>query len=85
VTQSYEIADTLDVQGASCPTPVVRTKQAVDDVAVGEVVEVLATDPGSLSDIESWAQAADGVALLDQREDDGGDATRYRHHVKRTE
>lgn len=72
---------TLDVQGLNCPMPVVKTKQAVDDVAPGDVLEVVATDSGSMSDIEGWANATSGVELLDQR--DEGDV--YRHFVRKSE
>ena len=59
--------ETLDVKGASCPMPVVKTKQALDDLAPGEVLSVLATDSGSMSDLDGWASGTDGVELLDQR------------------
>ena len=46
--------ETLDVTGESCPIPVVKTKQAVDDLARGALLEVHATDVGSVSDIDGW-------------------------------
>jgi len=77
----FDIAETLDVKGASCPMPVVKTKGAIDDLAVGEVLEVLATDPGSMSDIDGWAAGTEGVELVDQEE--GDDV--YTHYVRKTE
>jgi TusA-related sulfurtransferase len=79
--QEYEVTETLDVKGQNCPMPVVKTKQRVDDLAPGEVLEVLATDPGSMSDVAGWADTAPGVELLDQQE--GEDV--YRHYVRKTE
>jgi tRNA 2-thiouridine synthesizing protein A len=76
-----DITETLDVKGASCPMPVVKTKSAIDDLAEGDVLEVLATDPGSMSDIDGWAAGTGGVELLDQNE--GDDV--YRHYVRKTE
>lgn len=76
----YEISETLDVRGASCPIPVVKTKQTIDDLDVGDVLEVLATDSGSMSDIDGWARATDGVDLLEQFDDDGV----YKHYVRKT-
>jgi tRNA 2-thiouridine synthesizing protein A len=76
-----EIAETLDVKGASCPMPVVKTKSAIDGLAAGEILEVLATDPGSMSDIDGWAAGTDGVELVDQQE--GSDV--YTHYVRKTE
>ncbi|WP_254532605.1 sulfurtransferase TusA family protein [Natrinema gelatinilyticum] len=76
----FDIAETLDVKGASCPMPVVKTKSAVDDLAEGEVLEVVATDSGSMSDIDGWAAGTNGVDLLEQVED----GNVYRHYVQKT-
>ncbi len=81
MSKEFDIADSLDVKGASCPMPVVRTKQAIDDLAADEVLEVVATDSGSMSDIEGWADGTDGVELLAQEEGDGV----YKHYVKKLE
>jgi len=81
MSEAYDIAETLDVKGASCPMPVVKTKAAIDDLAAGEILEVLATDSGSMSDIEGWAAGTDGVELVDQQ--DGADV--YTHYVRKTE
>ncbi len=49
---------TLDCVGLYCPEPVFRTSQEISSVPVGEVLEVLADDPASESDITSWAKHA---------------------------
>lgn len=77
----YEATETLDVKGENCPMPVVKTKQAIDDLSEDEVLKVLATDPGSMSDLDGWADTTDGVELLEQEED--GDV--YKHYVRKTE
>lgn len=74
--------ETLDVKGASCPMPVVRTKQAVDGLAAGEVLKVLATDGGSVSDIDGWASGTSGVELLSQAEREVDGRTVYAHHIR---
>ncbi|WP_436924990.1 sulfurtransferase TusA family protein [Halosimplex amylolyticum] len=81
MSAEFDITETLDVKGASCPMPVVKTKSAADELDEGEVLEVLATDPGSMSDIDGWAEGTDGVELIDQVE--GDDV--YRHYVRKTE
>jgi len=45
----------LDVTGLSCPLPIIRIKHAIGQIAVGAVLEVWTTDPGSLTDIPAWA------------------------------
>jgi len=77
----FDITETLDVKGASCPMPVIKTSEAVGDLDVGDVLEVLATDSGSMSDIDGWATSTDGVELLDQV--DGGDV--YKHYLRKTD
>jgi tRNA 2-thiouridine synthesizing protein A len=81
MSPELDITETLDVKGASCPMPVVKTKTAIDDLPEGEILEVLATDPGSMSDIDGWASGTAGVELLDQAE--GDDV--YKHYVRKTE
>ena len=81
MSAEFDIAETLDVKGASCPMPVVKTKSAVDGLDAGEGLEVLATDPGSMSDLDGWADGTAGVELLDQTE--GDDV--YKHYVRKTE
>ncbi|QZX99147.1 sulfurtransferase TusA family protein [Halobaculum rubrum] len=76
----FDITETLDVKGASCPMPVVKTKSAVDGLGEGAILEVVATDPGSMSDIDGWAAGTDGVDLLDQVED--GDE--FKHYIQKT-
>jgi len=73
--------ETLDVKGENCPMPVVKTKQAIDDLAADDVLEVVATDSGSMSDIAGWADTTSGVELLDQVEGDGV----FTHYVRKTE
>jgi len=46
----------LDLKGLPCPMPVVRISQEIGSVAVGEVIEVHTTDPGSLNDFPAWAK-----------------------------
>jgi tRNA 2-thiouridine synthesizing protein A len=77
----FDITETLDVKGASCPMPVVKTKTTIDGLEVGDVLEVLATDPGSVSDIDGWSSGTAGVELVTQEE--GDDV--YRHYVRKTE
>ncbi|MFC7045139.1 sulfurtransferase TusA family protein [Halobacteriaceae archaeon GCM10025711] len=81
MSTEYDVSETLDVKGVSCPMPVVKTKQAVDGLTPGQILEVLATDSGSMSDIKGWADSTEGVELLDQVEGDGV----YTHYVRKVE
>lgn len=46
----------LDCTGLNCPLPVIKTSQAMKDVPVGEVLELLATDPGVEPDMQAWTK-----------------------------
>lgn len=47
----------LDAKGLVCPMPIVKTKKAMNDLEPGQVIEVQATDKGSLADIQAWAKS----------------------------
>jgi TusA-related sulfurtransferase len=64
------IARTLDMKGFACPLPIVKTAQAIRELAIGELIEVLATDPGSVPDFAAWCDST-GHELVDRTEDDG--------------
>ena len=61
---------TVDARGQSCPGPLVSLAKALREAASGDLFELLATDPGSRSDVPSWA-AISGNELLESREADG--------------
>ncbi|CAA7623076.1 sulfurtransferase TusA family protein [Magnetospirillum sp. UT-4] len=60
----------LDVKGLNCPLPILRTKKAIKDIAVDSILEVLATDPGSVKDMEAFCKQT-GNELMESK-DAGG-------------
>ena len=64
------IARTLDVKGFACPIPIVRTAQAMKQLVAGDVIEVLATDAGSLKDFAAWSRST-GNPIVEQTQDGG--------------
>ncbi len=60
----------LDVKGLACPLPVLRAKKAMRDVAPGDILEVLATDPGTVKDFEAFCATTKHI-LVDWRDDAG--------------
>jgi tRNA 2-thiouridine synthesizing protein A len=63
-----EITQTVDARGLSCPMPIVKTAQAVKPLPSGAVVELLATDAGSIKDVAAWCRAT-GNELIEQTAD----------------
>ncbi|MGD8474301.1 MAG: sulfurtransferase TusA family protein [Anaerolineae bacterium] len=60
---------TLDAKGLKCPMPVVKTSKEIKNISVGSVLEVLATDPGSMADITAWTKSTGNELLKADRED----------------
>lgn len=60
----------LDARGLSCPLPVLRAKKAMRTLALGEVLEVHASDPAALTDMPSFCRQT-GNTLLESREGEG--------------
>jgi tRNA 2-thiouridine synthesizing protein A len=64
-------ATTVDARGQSCPGPLVELARALKDAATGDLFELLATDPGSRSDVPSWATISGNELLEAETLDDG--------------
>jgi tRNA 2-thiouridine synthesizing protein A len=60
----------VDARGLNCPLPVLRTKKALNDMASGQSLRVVATDPGSVRDFIAFAKQT-GNELVEHGEQDG--------------
>ena len=60
----------LDAKGLNCPLPIIKTKKMLKDLAVGQTLEVLATDPGSVADFAAFCRTT-GNELVEQATDAG--------------
>ena len=67
---TLQISQHVDARGLSCPMPIVKTAQAIKTVASGDLIEVLATDPGSVKDFAAWSRTT-GNELVEQTMDGG--------------
>ena len=75
---STTVSTIVDARGQSCPGPLVTLAKALKEASSGDLLELLATDPGSRSDIPSWAEIS-GNELLESSEADG----EYRYLVRK--
>lgn len=74
----------LDARGLKCPMPIVKAKKELESLAVEDVLKVLATDKGSVLDMQGWAKANRKVNLIRQetaRDDTGREI--YVHYLAR--
>lgn len=60
----------LDCTGMLCPVPVVKTSKAIKEIQIGQVLKMIATDPGAPPDMEAWSRQT-GNELLDSHREDG--------------
>jgi len=61
---------TLDCRRDACPMPLLKTKKAMAEMAAGEILEVVGTDPGSKNDLPSWANRTGNLYLGEEEEGD---------------
>ena len=67
---SIQVDETLNAEGLSCPMPVIRTKKTIEAMQEGQVLEVRATDRGSIADLQGWARRT-GHQYIGLREEEG--------------
>jgi tRNA 2-thiouridine synthesizing protein A len=67
---TLQITQTVDARGLNCPMPIVKTAIAIKAIASGGLLEVLATDPGSVADFAAWSKST-GNELVEQTSDAG--------------
>ncbi|MEH7385917.1 sulfurtransferase TusA family protein [Bacillus sp. JJ1521] len=61
------IAKVLDAKGLACPMPIVKTKKALNELESGDILEIHATDKGSINDLAAWSKAG-GHELIKHEE-----------------
>jgi TusA-related sulfurtransferase len=69
----------LDARGLLCPMPIVKTAKAMKELEAGQVLKLMATDRGSITDVPAWCETT-GNELLDWHEDDGFFVFHLRKH-----
>jgi tRNA 2-thiouridine synthesizing protein A len=57
----------LDARGLNCPLPILRAKKALTEMSAGQILRILATDPGALKDFQSFSKQT-GNELLEHSE-----------------
>jgi TusA-related sulfurtransferase len=75
---------TLDVKGAKCPLPLVKSRKTIGEMPVGQVLKVVATDRGSVADFQGWTKTAKNVELVQQETAQENGQELYIHYLRRT-
>ncbi len=70
----------IDCSGPICPMPIVKTQRAIKKLELGQVLEMISTDPGAVPDMQAWENQTRHEILLSEETDDG----KFRFLVKKT-
>ena len=73
----------VDTRGLLCPLPVIRTQEAARRLARGAVVEVLASDPGTLQDLPAWCRVHGHQLITAHEEDETSEDDAYPRRLYR--
>lgn len=60
----------LDCSGLACPMPILKTKKAVDSLQTGQILKMIATDPGSTSDMQAWTEKTGHKLVASEKDGD---------------
>ncbi|MEE2714290.1 MAG: sulfurtransferase TusA family protein [Planctomycetota bacterium] len=70
----------LDCKGLICPMPVVKTRRAIKQIEIGQILVMVATDPGSVPDMEAWERQTRHELVLSEESEDGS----FRFLIRKT-
>lgn len=70
MSAEMKVEKTVDYKGLYCPMPIVKISKDIKEIEGGQVLEMLADDPGSKADMQAWAKQT-GHELLEMKEEEG--------------
>ncbi|MGH7595899.1 MAG: sulfurtransferase TusA family protein [bacterium] len=70
----------LDCTGLVCPMPLAKTNKVVKEMQAGQILEMIATDPNAMMDMEAWANQSQNELLLAERQGNG----KFRFLIRKT-
>ena len=78
MNEEIKVDKSMDLKGLPCPMPVVKVSKGIKEVEVGQIIEAVTTDPGSLADFPAWAKTSGNEIL---KTDQGDEAITF--YIKR--
>ena len=78
MSEEIKVDKVMDLKGLACPMPVVKVSKGIKEVEIGQVIEAITTDPGSLADFPAWARTSGNEIV----KTDQGDSV-IRFYIKR--
>ncbi|MCG6909643.1 MAG: sulfurtransferase TusA family protein [Deltaproteobacteria bacterium] len=74
MSDDISVEKQMDLSGLACPMPVVKVSKGIKEIEVGQVLEAVTTDPGSLTDFPAWARTSGNEIL---KTDQDGDTIKF--------
>jgi tRNA 2-thiouridine synthesizing protein A len=74
----------LDASGLACPMPLIKAREEMNNLQVGQVLKVLSTDRGSIKDFQGWAKTAKNIEILKQETLNQNGKEIFVHYIKKT-
>ena len=68
MSEEITVDKVMDLKGLACPMPIVKVSKGIKDVEIGQVIEAVSTDPGSLADFPAWARTSGNEILKTDQE-----------------
>jgi tRNA 2-thiouridine synthesizing protein A len=69
MSEEIAVDKVMDLKGLACPMPVVKVSKGIKEVEIGQVIEAITTDPGSLADFPAWARTSGNEILKTDQEE----------------
>jgi tRNA 2-thiouridine synthesizing protein A len=70
MNEEIKVDKSMDLKGLPCPMPVVKVSKGIKEVEVGQILEAVTSDPGSLADFPAWAKTS-GNEIIKTDQGDG--------------
>jgi len=68
MSEEITVDKVMDLKGLACPMPIVKVSKGIKEVEIGQVIEAVTTDPGSLADFPAWARTSGNEILKTDQE-----------------
>jgi tRNA 2-thiouridine synthesizing protein A len=69
MSEKIKVDKVMDLKGLACPMPVVKVSKGIKEVEIGQVIEAITTDPGSLADFPAWARTSGNEILKTEQKE----------------
>lgn len=79
MNDNFDVTQVLDTSGKCCPMPMVETNKTFKKLTVGDVVQIIATDPGTQLDIPSWCERTGNELLASNTQENS-----FTYYVKKS-